>query len=459
MAALTDRAAQGDAEAQYRLGTFYHTGRGVEQNYARAAEQYAKAAFQGHAKAQFYIGALYQEGKGLPRDYEQAAIWYRRAALQGEPKAQYYLGLLYRHGLGVEKDDAQARAWIAKAAAQGEDRARDKLAEMDAPKIEAITPAKEAASPAPTRPEPGARQDGLAFRDPAVSARQAPPVERAVGHEQESGVKEMGTPASPMRKDRMKLISAYILFPLINTAVIFYLIDLLVSLRAVDDDHAAIVFSVPYYIFAYIFATTAFPTIIRFFVEKRGVSYGAEAWSWTVLSIIICHGLVSIIGGKLSYPGFLDIFSAYNILTYKTEGANTTPKWTRRALNVVSFVALVIWGGIIRAQGGRASVWLPFAALSYILEPHTKEDEKSKDTPQDAPTMDLNTAYFHLGLSEGATMAEIDAAHWRKMALLDPSAFPQGSPEWEEAARMSRDVDRAYQRLHSELSTRQEGRS
>ena len=47
LAALIDRTAQGDAEAQYQLGTLYHTGRGVEQDYARAAEQYAKAAVQG----------------------------------------------------------------------------------------------------------------------------------------------------------------------------------------------------------------------------------------------------------------------------------------------------------------------------------------------------------------------------------------------------------------------------
>ncbi|MBQ7262211.1 MAG: hypothetical protein IJR14_00680 [Synergistaceae bacterium] len=73
--------------------------------------------------------------------------------------------------------------------------------------------------------------------------------------------------------------------------------------------------------------------------------------------------------------------------------------------------------------------------------------------------MDLDSAYFHLGLSEGAGMKDVEAAHRRKTALLDPSAFPQGSPEWEEAARMSRDVDRAYQRLRSELSTKREGRS
>jgi len=44
-------ADQGDADAQYWLGTIFNFGQGVLQNYAEAAEWYRLAAAQGHAPA------------------------------------------------------------------------------------------------------------------------------------------------------------------------------------------------------------------------------------------------------------------------------------------------------------------------------------------------------------------------------------------------------------------------
>ena len=48
-----------------------------------AATAYRKAADQGDAKAQFYLGTLYETGTGgLPKDSELARSWYGKAASQ-----------------------------------------------------------------------------------------------------------------------------------------------------------------------------------------------------------------------------------------------------------------------------------------------------------------------------------------------------------------------------------------
>ena len=41
------------------------------------------AAEQGSAPAQFLVGSAYHFGDGVPQDYAEAVKWYRRAAEQG----------------------------------------------------------------------------------------------------------------------------------------------------------------------------------------------------------------------------------------------------------------------------------------------------------------------------------------------------------------------------------------
>jgi TPR repeat protein len=47
-----------------------------------------KLAEEGDAKAQFTLGTLYSNGKGVPQDDAEAARWFRMAAEQGNEKAQ-----------------------------------------------------------------------------------------------------------------------------------------------------------------------------------------------------------------------------------------------------------------------------------------------------------------------------------------------------------------------------------
>ncbi len=91
-------ADQGNARAQYSLGTMYVKGHGVTQDYAAAMKWYRKAANQGEALAQFGLGTMYQNGRGVTQDYSEAMKWYRKAANQGNADAQHNLGVMYRKG-------------------------------------------------------------------------------------------------------------------------------------------------------------------------------------------------------------------------------------------------------------------------------------------------------------------------------------------------------------------------
>jgi TPR repeat protein len=107
------------AEVDFQRGWDYYNGRGVEKDFAKAAEYYRKAADQGHALAQYNLGYAYSKGEGVAEDKAEGARWYRKAAEQGFALAQCNLGVAYRNGEGVAKDLAEAIRWIRKAAEQG----------------------------------------------------------------------------------------------------------------------------------------------------------------------------------------------------------------------------------------------------------------------------------------------------------------------------------------------------
>ena len=119
-------AEQGNKDAQYKLGATFSIDRGVEPDYAAAAEWYRLAAEQGHEQAQLEIAALYQKGKGVEQDSELAVQWYTRAADQGNPLAAFSLGLMYADGAGVEADQLLGYVWLSIAAgrASAEDEER-----------------------------------------------------------------------------------------------------------------------------------------------------------------------------------------------------------------------------------------------------------------------------------------------------------------------------------------------
>ena len=69
---LIKKAEQGDVEAQFNLGYYYHSGEGVEQSEKKALYWWQKAAEQGHAEAQFNLGVVHEKGYGVEQSDEKA---------------------------------------------------------------------------------------------------------------------------------------------------------------------------------------------------------------------------------------------------------------------------------------------------------------------------------------------------------------------------------------------------
>ena len=84
---LRKAAEQGQAEAQYRLGSCYLEGSGVIKDEAEAVKWYRKAADQGDAMPQFHlanccfnVANCYLDGRGVTKDIGEAVMWFRKAA-------------------------------------------------------------------------------------------------------------------------------------------------------------------------------------------------------------------------------------------------------------------------------------------------------------------------------------------------------------------------------------------
>jgi hypothetical protein len=105
----------------------FENGKGVAQDYAKAAEWYLLSAEQGYMYAQNNIGVLYETGKGVAQDYAKAAKWYLLAAEQGNAWAQNNIGWYYHNGFGVPRDYEKAAEWYRKAVAQGNPKAQVNL--------------------------------------------------------------------------------------------------------------------------------------------------------------------------------------------------------------------------------------------------------------------------------------------------------------------------------------------
>jgi len=113
-------AELGNTRAQLALAALYLNGRGVKQDYARAAALYRKAAVDGSdPNAQYALGVMLERGEGLKQDEIEALLWYRRAASKGHPLAMYRAGLVHLTSSRVPRDPARAREYFETAAKRG----------------------------------------------------------------------------------------------------------------------------------------------------------------------------------------------------------------------------------------------------------------------------------------------------------------------------------------------------
>lgn len=116
---LEGKAFAGIPEAQHDLAAIYTAGRGVTQNFEKAATWFREAADQKVANAAYNLGVLYHQGLGVEKDLDRALYWYREAAKMGHPEAQYNLGIAYIEGIGTEYSAPVAAAFFESAANQG----------------------------------------------------------------------------------------------------------------------------------------------------------------------------------------------------------------------------------------------------------------------------------------------------------------------------------------------------
>lgn len=124
---VDERAARGEARAQYLLGKRYFDAALSPHDYERAAAFIHKAAQQGYARAETGLGLLYENGLGVPKNYGEALKWLRLAADQGYAVAQNELGVMYARGRGVPRNLREAARWCRLAASQGSEVARRNL--------------------------------------------------------------------------------------------------------------------------------------------------------------------------------------------------------------------------------------------------------------------------------------------------------------------------------------------
>jgi len=73
---------------------------------------YRQPADQGDATAQYWLGTRYAIGDGVAKDEVEAVKWYRKAADQGSGEAHYHLGMCYAEGRGVAPDEVEAYAYL-----------------------------------------------------------------------------------------------------------------------------------------------------------------------------------------------------------------------------------------------------------------------------------------------------------------------------------------------------------
>ncbi|GFO55676.1 hypothetical protein GMSM_26830 [Geomonas sp. Red276] len=133
IAQVKQRAEQGDAAAQSKLGVLYSSGVGMRMDKKEAVKWYQKAADQGYPVGQWNLAFMYVRGEGVEADLVKARELFTKAAETGFANAQYDLGVMFLDGLGGKQDREEAKKWFSRAAGQGYREAKKMLEELAEP--------------------------------------------------------------------------------------------------------------------------------------------------------------------------------------------------------------------------------------------------------------------------------------------------------------------------------------
>lgn len=104
-------AALGDPIAQHDIGVAFYTGKGVPQDYGKAAIMWQKASDGGNIQAFNNLGYLTYYGKGVKQDFAEGIRLWRIAAEKGFAEPQFHIGQAHFDGKYLKKDFVEAYAW------------------------------------------------------------------------------------------------------------------------------------------------------------------------------------------------------------------------------------------------------------------------------------------------------------------------------------------------------------
>lgn len=85
---LIGMAANGDIDAQYKLGNMYEIGEGVNSDVEKAFKWYKKAADNGQSDACFRLGMMYSDGSVPSNGMQEALLYFKRSAESGHIHGQ-----------------------------------------------------------------------------------------------------------------------------------------------------------------------------------------------------------------------------------------------------------------------------------------------------------------------------------------------------------------------------------
>lgn len=88
----------------FELAQMYEEGKGVDQDYKKAAEYYKKSAEKGNNEAQYFIGEMLYQGRNIKRDFKEALKWFRKAAEQGNAEAALRVAEMICKGHGIARN-------------------------------------------------------------------------------------------------------------------------------------------------------------------------------------------------------------------------------------------------------------------------------------------------------------------------------------------------------------------
>ena len=91
----------------------------ADQQLPTAVMWYMEMAKNGDADAQYNLGSVYETGFGVKRDPDEAVRWYKEAATQDHQLAQLKLGIMYVLGEGTRQSIIKGTSWIQSAADNG----------------------------------------------------------------------------------------------------------------------------------------------------------------------------------------------------------------------------------------------------------------------------------------------------------------------------------------------------